>query len=100
MNYTFRLHPQANEDLANAYAWYEDKQVGLGERFLEKVHNKIGEVLQHPGWYGSKKKGYRETIISKRFPHLIVYKINHRKKEILIGSIFHASRDPKVKYKK
>ena len=71
-------------------------QNGLGERFIETVKGKIREIVSHPEWYGSKKKGFRETTISKDFPYLAVYKIDHRNKEILISSIFHAKRNPKI----
>jgi plasmid stabilization system protein ParE len=100
MNYSYRLHPQAREDLANAYVWYEEAQTGLGERFVKTVKDKIDSILLSPGLYGSKKKGFRETIISKDFPFLVVYKIVESKKEILISSIFHAKRNPKNKYRK
>jgi plasmid stabilization system protein ParE len=100
MSYSYRLHPQARIDLAEAYAWYENESSGLGERFVKIVQQKIDEVVSNPQWYGSKKKGFRETIISTDFPHLVVYKISHSKKEILISSIFHSSRNPKDKYRK
>jgi hypothetical protein len=29
--------PQAEQDLAEAYAWYEDRRFGLGEEFLSCV---------------------------------------------------------------
>ncbi len=100
MNYSYRLHPKATEDIANAYAWYEEIQTGLGERFIQTVKNKIENILSSPALYGSKKKGFRETIIGKDFPFLVVYKILDSEKEILISSIFHAKRNPKNKYRK
>ena len=83
MSYSYRLHPQASEDLTKAYAWYEEIRAGLGERFVKTVKDKIDHILSQPDLYGSKKKGFRETIISKDFPFLAVYKILDTKKEIL-----------------
>jgi hypothetical protein len=45
MNYTCRFHPLTKQDYDEAYEWYEDRQKGLGERFLEAVRNKIEEIL-------------------------------------------------------
>jgi hypothetical protein len=28
------IAPEAEQDLAEAYAWYEDRRIGLGEEFL------------------------------------------------------------------
>jgi len=47
MNYTCRFHPLTKQDYDEAYEWYEDRQKGLGERFLEAVRNKIEEILLH-----------------------------------------------------
>lgn len=29
--------PEAEQDVAQAYAWYEDQRIGLGEEFLRSV---------------------------------------------------------------
>jgi hypothetical protein len=31
------LAPEAEQDIADAYAWYESRRVGLGEEFLSSV---------------------------------------------------------------
>lgn len=38
MSYAYYLHPLAVEDYKEAYAWYEDRQPGLGERFIKAIH--------------------------------------------------------------
>ena len=48
MSYTYRLHPLTKQDYDEAYEWYEDKQKGLGERFLKAVRKKIEEIVLHP----------------------------------------------------
>jgi plasmid stabilization system protein ParE len=100
MSYTCLLHPLAVEDYKEAYAWYEDRQPGLGERFIKAVRYKIDEIVQHPETYGSRdRKEFREARIDY-FPYLIVYKIHKRKKEIHIGSIHHTKKHPQKKYRR
>lgn len=53
MSYTYLLHPLAVEDYKEAYAWYEDRQPGLGERFIKAVRLKINEIVQYPETYGT-----------------------------------------------
>jgi plasmid stabilization system protein ParE len=100
MDYTYQLHPSAVEEYSEAYAWYEDKQSGLGERFIKAVRLKIEEVVQHPETFGSRdRKKYREAKIDY-FPYHIVYKTHKRKKLLLISSIHHTRRRPPKKYRK
>jgi len=100
MSYTYHLHPLAVEDYTEAYAYYEGKQTGLGERFLKAVRFKIEDIVQQPENYGSRdKKQYREVKVDY-FPYLIIYKIHKRKRTIHIGSIHHTKRDPSKKYRK
>lgn len=74
MSYTYRLHPLTRQDYDEAYAWYEDKQKGLGERFIKAVRQKIEEIALHPEVYGSRNyKTFREAKVDF-FPCLIVIK--------------------------
>jgi hypothetical protein len=64
MSFTYRLHPLIEEDYNEGYAWYEEKQKGLGVRFLQKVKEKIGEITLHPEVYGSRgSRLYREAKV-------------------------------------
>jgi len=38
MSYSYKFHPLTKKDYNEAYEWYEDKQKGLGERFLKAGH--------------------------------------------------------------
>jgi plasmid stabilization system protein ParE len=100
MNYSYYLHPLADKDYAEAYAWYEDKEEGLGERFIVAVRKKIEAIISNPEVYGSKgKKEFREAMV-EGFPYIIVYKLRKRKEQIFISSIHHAKKHPKHKYRK
>jgi hypothetical protein len=37
MSYHVEFLPRARKELLNAWEWYEDRQAGLGDRFLEQV---------------------------------------------------------------
>lgn len=100
MSYAYRLHPLVQQDYNEAYAWYEDRQKGLGERFIEAVRKKIEEITLHPGVHGSKsRKTFREAKVDF-FPYLVVYKINKRRKEIYVSSIHHSKKHPHKKYRR
>ncbi len=58
MKYAYHLHPEADKDLSNAYAWYENNKLGLGQKFIDAVLEKIETIAAWPELYGSKRKGY------------------------------------------
>ncbi len=100
MPFQHRLHPLAYQDIIEGYAWYEDQQKGLGDKFLLTVEKKITAISSNPEVYGSKqKKNFREALV-KPFPYIIVYKLYKEKKEIFISSIHHAKKHPRKKFRK
>jgi hypothetical protein len=99
MNYVCRFHPLVQQDYNEAYEWYEDRQAGLGERFLKAVRHKIEEIAFQPESFGSRSsKRFREAQVDY-FPYLIVYKIKKRKGIIFISSIHHTKKHPRKKYR-
>ena len=88
-NHELYLHPLTQQDYDEAYTWYEDKQKGLGERFVKAVRKKIEEIILYPEVYGGRSsKKFREAQV-EFFPYLIVYKMNKLTKVIYISSIHH-----------
>ena len=68
------MHPLVMQDYNEAYAWYEDRQKGLGERFLKAVRQKIEEITLHPEVYGRRaNKNFREAA-TDFFPYLVVFR--------------------------
>ena len=100
MSYTYQIHPLVEQDFEEGYTWYEEKQKGLGERFINAVDRKIKQIVQNPEFYGRKtNKSFREVEV-EIFPYLVVYKVNKPKREIYITSIHHTKKHPRKKYRK
>lgn len=99
MGYNSILLQRAKKELFEAVAWYDDKQIGLGDRFKNELYKRINAIETHPERYATKSPPYRETRMEV-FPYLIIYRIDMPKNIIVITSIFHTSRNPKKKYKK
>ena len=97
MSFTSIFLLRAKQELLNAWVWYEERQTGLGDRFKDEIFKHIKQIEQTPDRYRERKKPYRETRI-KNFPYLIIYRVEQKKKLIIISSIFHTSRNPRKKY--
>lgn len=91
--------PGALQEFEASFEFYEERTVGLGVRFEDRLKEKLEIILQHPERYRRRQGKFREAYI-KEFPFLVIYKYDKTKKIILIVSIFHTSRNPKNKYKK
>jgi len=86
------IEPDAEEDIFEAYRWYEDCDVGLGEEFLRAVDSCIASIQRYPLSYTIVYKEIRRALIRK-FPYGIFYHAD--KDNIVILACFHARRSPK-----
>ncbi|MEO7292424.1 MAG: type II toxin-antitoxin system RelE/ParE family toxin [Ginsengibacter sp.] len=71
MVYKAILQSRAIKELLEAWMWYEEKQVGLGDRFENEVYKCLEEVEQHPKRYPERKQFFRSKKI-KTFPYLLI----------------------------
>jgi hypothetical protein len=56
------IAPEAELDIAEAYAWYEGRRVGLGEEFLSSVDACIEGIRRRPAMYPVVHEGYRRAL--------------------------------------
>ncbi len=90
---------RAQKEISKSLDWYEERQPGLGDRFVKEVIDRIKQIERDPERYPNRYKLCRETSV-KTFPYLIIYRINKRKKLISILSVFHTSQNPRKKYRR
>jgi len=65
--------PEAEQDISQAYNWYEDRRPGLGEEFLSCVDAAVQAVCRRPEMYPFIYRSFRRIIV-RRFPYSILYK--------------------------
>jgi len=91
MKYELEIKEEANQEIVTAYLYYEEKQEGLGERFLEHLKLYLDRVANYPEHYAVKRSPYREAFI-KKFPYLIVYEFTGKK--VVVYAVFNTWQDP------
>ncbi|MEY4876499.1 MAG: hypothetical protein RL708_1648 [Bacteroidota bacterium] len=89
---------KAKNELLNAFDWYEEQSVGLGDRFLNELFSSVESFKKHPNSFVQRIKNHHEFPL-QNFPFLIIYRISKKKNTVVIVSVFHAKRNPKRKYK-
>ncbi|WP_299892353.1 type II toxin-antitoxin system RelE/ParE family toxin [uncultured Lacinutrix sp.] len=85
---------EANLEIIEAYLYYEEKRLGLGEEFLEHLETYFDRITVNPKHFPQKRKPYREAFI-KRFPFLIIYET--AKGKVIVYSVFNTWQNPEKK---
>lgn len=93
MKRTAIIRPEAENDLKEAFLWYEDRRKGLGYDFLLQVDAGIMAIQRNPRVHPAKYKGTRGHFV-KRFPYKIIYIFEERK--IIVLAILHEKRNPNL----
>jgi hypothetical protein len=84
--------PQAKIAVEDTFCFYEERQNGLGERFLTVWERQI-ELIQHnPKLFQVRYKSFRQVLL-KPFPYLIIYDIEDN--ELVIYNLIYAGRRPR-----
>ena len=84
--------PEAEQDAAQAYIWYEEREPGLGEEFLRCVDACAQFIQRNPEMYRVVHENYRRGVV-RRFPYVIFYE--YLDNTIVVYAVFHCSQDPK-----
>ena len=94
MSYTVQVLPEATEEVAEIYAYYEGEEPGLGHRFQQALNECYQSLALNPS--GQKRKGdFRHSMVHK-FPYRVVYEVCGQL--VLIYQVRHTSRKPSKKF--
>lgn len=96
MSYQVLFRSPALKELEEAYMWYEDKKINLGERLLNEVQSTLDLLKLNPKIFQLQKKPFRQVHL-KNFPYLMIFSVE--KDIVVIYSFFHTSRNTKSKFK-
>ena len=85
------FHEVAREELAQAIAYYDQQQEGLGEEFYTEFWRAIESIGDYPEAWRRLSKNTRRCRLH-RFPNGVVYRARDNK--ILIVAVMHLHREP------
>jgi plasmid stabilization system protein ParE len=85
------IAPEAELDIAEAFAWYEDRRLGLGEEFLSCVDACLATIRRAPELHSMIHESYRRALV-RRFPYAIFYE--YAEGIAIVYGVFHTARDP------
>ncbi|THB64228.1 MAG: type II toxin-antitoxin system RelE/ParE family toxin [Desulfovibrio sp.] len=83
----------AEQEFAEAVAWYNEQNPGLGFDFAAEIKRAISRVEQHPEAWTLLSPRTRRIRVS-RFPYSLVYQV--RGECLLIVAVMHMNRHPQI----
>lgn len=84
--------PEANEDLLEVRAWYDNIGPQLGDRFALAVEATIQAISEGPLQFAVVHRGRRRAGV-RRFPYGIFFEVQEHR--IVVIACFHGRRNPR-----
>jgi plasmid stabilization system protein ParE len=85
------VQPEALKETDDAYGWYEEKEPGLGFRFLHDLETAYAAIARWPETYQPVGGGFRRALMGK-YPYAVFFEFN--KNLVVVHPVFHCSRNP------
>jgi toxin ParE1/3/4 len=82
----------AEEDIANAYRWYEERCPGLGRQFLLALEATFSRVRDWPEMFPVVHREARRAPVSQ-FPYRVIYRISDDR--LVVIAVYHSHQDPR-----
>lgn len=86
------LRQEAERDLTEAHAWYEDKVPGLGSDFLVVVERTLESIQDNPDQFPLIYRNVHRALLS-RFPYGVFFV--SEKQTVSVLAVMHSAREPK-----
>jgi len=86
-----RFVEEAQRELLDAIAFYEEARAGLGKRFKDEVDRCVLWIADHPDLYRLRQRGYRQINL-RVFPYAIPYIV--REQTLWVLAIAQCNRKP------
>jgi plasmid stabilization system protein ParE len=90
-------HDLVDLDLLDAWTWYENQEVGLGDRFLGTIHETVVRASRWPNAGRPVLRDDNDEIIERKvpaneFPYAVRYRILGDR--LMVMAVLHQSRYP------
>jgi plasmid stabilization system protein ParE len=84
--------PEADAELKEARAWYDDIRLELGERFARAIEATVRTISENPLQFPVVHRERRRAGV-RRFPYGLFFEVQEHR--IVVIACFHGRRNPK-----
>jgi len=96
MRFKLIVTEDAENDIEQAMDWYENKQTGLGTRYVLAVKACIKLIIKNPFSFVSIYKSIRKAN-TKKFPYSLYYRVNDAEKLVTVFAVIHGFRSEEIR---
>lgn len=93
MKFRVLYHPDVYEDMKEAMDWYEEKQAGLGNKFLASARTQINSLRNSALQYSIRYDDVR-CMPMKKFPYMVHFRVNILEKSVKVEAVFNTWMNP------
>src|SRR4051794_15848366 len=97
MTWDVLLRPRAEADLREARDWYEERQPGLGEQFVDAAAEAMAQLATAPERQPEYYRGFRRLLLN-RFPYKIFYLLEGN--VVVVFRVLHGRQDHATKLRR
>lgn len=94
MPYSIDIDPRAIKDIQLAIDYYDEQQIGLGEKFEKALNQQLLLIEKNP--YFQVRYDDIHCLPLKKFQYMVHFTINEESKTVTVRAIFHTSLSPKI----
>ncbi|MEX2495721.1 MAG: type II toxin-antitoxin system RelE/ParE family toxin [Woeseia sp.] len=87
------VEPGAESDIEDGYGWYEERQSGLGARFLTELDTTLVRISENSASYQEVVPEIRRAV-THVFPYLVFF--THTDQAVYILAVVPATQDPEL----
>ena len=92
MSYRLQVRLAAEADVAEAAHWYDERQLGLGDKFVREVDQAIARVIENPLAFPVILRRHEvRRALTKRFPYRIFFSL--KSDTVVVHAVLHGHRD-------
>ena len=92
MSYRLRIRLAAEADVAEVAQWYNERQLGLGEKFVREVDQAIVRILENPLAFPVILRRHEvRRVLTKRFPYRIFFSL--KDDAVVVHAVLRGHRD-------
>jgi toxin ParE1/3/4 len=94
MSFRVVIEEEAEREFAEAVAFYDEREPGVGQRFAQEVRAFFRTVCEDPERFPFSSKLTRKAKLPEPWPYSVYFIINWKTSEIVISTIWHGARNP------
>jgi plasmid stabilization system protein ParE len=93
MKWRVEFRPEVEQDVAEAAAWYEARQAGLGAQFVGEII-RVWDALAENPMLNCRRHPRRDIRwrYPDRFPFRVIYEVVESERKVIVAAVLHAAR--------